>query len=111
MIKRYSFELLNEYEEANAGMFDDTEGQYVLYEDYEKLEDQCKALENDCNSLSLDVQELKQEAAVLRDALEWYAEQSRLCRLIHSEGDKGRNALAADGGALARAALAEGEAK
>ena len=42
----------------------------------------------------------------LREALEWYAEQVRLSRLIHSEGDKGRNALAADGGEKARAALA-----
>ena len=42
----------------------------------------------------------------LRDALAWYAEQARLCRLIHSEGDAGRNALAADGGERARAALA-----
>jgi hypothetical protein len=39
-------------------------------------------------------------------ALEWYGEQARLCRLIHSEGDAGRNALAADGGGIAREALA-----
>ena len=44
----------------------------------------------------------------LREALEWYGEQARLARLIHSEGDKGRNALAADGGEKARAALATG---
>lgn len=43
----------------------------------------------------------------LRKALEWYAEQARLCRLVHSEGDSGRNALANDGGAIARAALAK----
>ncbi len=30
--------------------------------------------------------------------LDWYREQARLCRLIHSEGDAGRHALAADGG-------------
>lgn len=30
--------------------------------------------------------------------LEWYAENARLARLIHSEGDKGRQALADDGG-------------
>jgi hypothetical protein len=41
-----------------------------------------------------------------RAALEWYGEQTRLCRLIHPEGDAGRQALAADGGARARAALA-----
>jgi Lar family restriction alleviation protein len=40
-------------------------------------------------------------------ALEWYAEQTRLCRLIHSEGDSGRHALQADGGEKARAVLAE----
>lgn len=36
-------------------------------------------------------------------ALEWYGEQARLARLIHSEGDAGRNALADDGGKRARA--------
>jgi hypothetical protein len=41
----------------------------------------------------------------LREALEWYAEQTRLCRLIHSEGDIGRQALADDGGKKAREAL------
>ena len=39
------------------------------------------------------------------EALRWYAEQARLCRLIHSEGDAGRHALAADGGKRARKAL------
>ena len=42
----------------------------------------------------------------LEDALEWYAEQARLCRLIHSEGDAGRQSLSDDGGKRARAALA-----
>lgn len=42
---------------------------------------------------------------LLRDQLEWYGEQARLARLIHSEGDKGRNALAEDGGKRARSAL------
>lgn len=41
----------------------------------------------------------------LREALEWYAEQARLCRLITSEGDAGRHALSDDGGKRARAAL------
>ena len=46
----------------------------------------------------------------LRQVLEWYGEQARLARLIHSEGDKGRHALAGDGGKRARAALSkEGE--
>jgi regulator of replication initiation timing len=47
------------------------------------------------------------EITRLRTELEWYGEQARLCRLIHSEGDKGRHALSADGGNRARAALAE----
>jgi hypothetical protein len=38
-------------------------------------------------------------------ALEFYAENGRLCRLIHSGGDAGRNALAEDGGKIAQAAL------
>lgn len=42
----------------------------------------------------------------LREALEWYGEQARLARLIHSEGDKGRWALAEDGGKRAREVLA-----
>ena len=43
--------------------------------------------------------------AELEAELAWYGEQARLCRLIHSEGDAGRNALAADGGKRAREAL------
>lgn len=48
----------------------------------------------------------------MAEALAWYGEQARLARLIHSEGDAGRHALAVDGGAKARAALlqARGEA-
>ena len=38
--------------------------------------------------------------------LEWYGEQARLARVIHSEGDKGRHMLASDGGSRASAALA-----
>lgn len=41
----------------------------------------------------------------LAAALAWYGEQSRLARLIHSEGDAGRQALAQDGGTLARTTL------
>lgn len=42
----------------------------------------------------------------LVEALEWYGEQARLARLIHSEGDAGRHALAADGGKRASDVLA-----
>lgn len=45
------------------------------------------------------------ERDAMWDALQWYGENSRLARLIHSEGDVGRNAIAADGGSRARAAL------
>ena len=40
------------------------------------------------------------------EALRWYGEQTRLARLIHSEGDAGRHALQADGGKRAVEALA-----
>lgn len=49
---------------------------------------------------------LQLENAELRKALEWYGEQARLARLIHSEGDAGRNSLSQDGGLRARQALA-----
>ena len=42
----------------------------------------------------------------LRNALAWYGEQARLARLVHSEGDPGRWALAEDGGKRAREVLA-----
>lgn len=42
----------------------------------------------------------------MEDTLEWYAEQARLCRLAHSEGDAGRQSLSDDGGKRALAALA-----
>lgn len=51
-------------------------------------------------------EEAPAEAEKLQMALEWYGEQARLARLIHSEGDKGRQALADDGGKRARQALA-----
>ncbi len=41
----------------------------------------------------------------LERALQWYGEQARLARLIHSEGDAGRHALANDGGTKALNAL------
>lgn len=49
--------------------------------------------------------DLQAENARLRGELKWYGEQARLSRLIHSEGDAGRNALSADGGERARLAL------
>lgn len=55
---------------------------------------------------ALEIIETKeQRIANLESALEWYGEQSRLVRLIHNEGDKGRQALADDGGRRDRAIL------
>lgn len=53
------------------------------------------------------ITELEAANAELVDVLHFYEEQSRLCRLIHSEGDPGRNSLAKDGGNKARAAIAK----
>lgn len=49
------------------------------------------------------------EVEKLREALAWYGEQARLCRLIHSQGDLGRHALQNDGGTIARAALGDSQ--
>jgi len=54
-----------------------------------------------------EVKKLTATVERMRGALEWYGEQSRLARLIHSEGDAGRYAIAADGGKRARAAITE----
>ncbi len=48
---------------------------------------------------------LEAEAQRMREALEWYEEKARLCRLIHNEGEAARQALHRDGGAIACAAL------
>lgn len=56
-------------------------------------------------ALEADLAKEKAENARMREALEWYGEQSRLARLIYSGGDPGRHAIAADGGKRARAAL------
>jgi len=48
---------------------------------------------------------LRENREQLERALCWYGENARLCKLIHSEGDLGRNNLDADGGSRARAAL------
>lgn len=45
----------------------------------------------------------------LEEGVRWYGEQSRLCRLVHSEGESGRNALSNDGGRKARALLEKKE--
>ena len=45
------------------------------------------------------------EVKALIEALRWYGEQARLCRLIHYEGDTGRHNLQSDGGDKANTAL------
>jgi len=47
------------------------------------------------------------ESGRLREALTWYEEQVRCCRMITSQGNSARNSLDADGGKRARAALAK----
>jgi hypothetical protein len=49
--------------------------------------------------------DMQAEVERLRAALEWYGENARLARLIHSGGDSGRAALANDGGKRAIAVL------
>jgi hypothetical protein len=48
--------------------------------------------------------DVKAKLLVIRQVLNWYAEQTRLCKLIHSEGDSGRYALSDDGGKRAKEA-------
>lgn len=82
-----------------------TETQRQIYDHYQKASTINKEAvstldsERECNAL------LTAEIDRLRQTLEWYAEQARLCRLIHSEGDAGRHALSEDGGKRARQAL------
>jgi predicted nucleic acid-binding Zn-ribbon protein len=51
----------------------------------------------------------QQQIAALREALEWYRDRAAGCRKITSEGNTARHELDADGGARARAALAQTE--
>lgn len=51
--------------------------------------------------VEVDIAAMAARITQLEAALAWYAEQARLARLIHSEGDAGRAALAADGGTRA----------
>ena len=60
---------------------------------------------NTLKAVSAELDSAEAQAKTLREALAWYAEQARLARLIHSEGDAGRSALAHDGGKRAIAAL------
>lgn len=70
--------------------------------------DQIAAISAATAPLAAELLAARKEIAGLREGLGWYAEQTRLCRLIHSEGDAGRNALAKDGGQRARNLIAGG---
>lgn len=52
------------------------------------------------------IEQLEEENARMRAALEWYADMATDCRKITSEGDIARRALDKDGGDRARFALA-----
>lgn len=67
------------------------------------------ALHNAFPELEATIRAQAAQIAAMREALEWYGEQSRLCRLIHREGDPGRKALDDDGGKRASAALKASE--
>jgi hypothetical protein len=61
-----------------------------------------------CGCTTLEIAEWRKNRIVeLESVVRWYGEQATLARLIHSEGDKGRHALAADGGKTARETLKE----
>ena len=59
------------------------------------------------NEAAAEITRLREEVEKLKVALAWYGEQARLARLVHSEGDRGRHALADDGGKRASAALTQ----
>ena len=67
------------------------DGSWVKHDDYLALCDE--------------TERLRAENERLRAELAWYGEQSRLARIIHSEGASGRHALQADGGHRARDAI------
>ena len=75
-----------------------------------RLAGELEQARQDLAALRQRVEELERERDELRDGLAWYGEQSRLARLIHSEGDAGRNAIANDGGRRAARLLAGREA-
>ena len=63
-----------------------------------KLVDRAEKAEQEVVDLHREIWELEARTKLLEETLEWYGENARLCRLIHSGGDVGRYALAGDGG-------------
>jgi hypothetical protein len=80
---------------------------YLTCEQFATLERDLDEIKENMQNIIADRNALRAEKARLREVLEWYGEQARLCRLIHSEGDLGRYAICDDGGSRARAALAQ----
>lgn len=60
-----------------------------------------------CAEAAAHIEAQDERIKALEAGLSWYREQARLCRLIHSEGDQGRHALADDGGKRAASLLDE----
>ena len=77
----------------------------ALYDEVKRLRLRAAHAEHTTDAAISEVRRLEAERDALRAALEWYGEQARLARLVHSGGDAGRHALANDGGNRARAAL------
>jgi uncharacterized protein (DUF3084 family) len=95
-------QLRSEWRIQNACIADQHDTIAAHADEIQLLREEVKELNTAYSRVMKKVEEAKDYA----EALEWYGEQARLARLIHSEGNAGRNALAADGGKKARAALA-----
>lgn len=65
----------------------------------------CAGVNADGNPRCFELVDARAEIEILTEALQWYAEQAALCRKLGAGGDKGRQALDADGGKRAYAAL------
>lgn len=55
------------------------------------------------------IRQLREQNGEMLSLLKWYRDHARLTRLIHSEGDAGRHALANDGGEKANTLIAKVE--
>jgi hypothetical protein len=89
-MKRYETFLDKHCGQPFANIEEDANGGLVMY-------DEAQA----------EIDAIKAQNAELLAALGWYGEHSRLARLITSEGDAGRNAIASDGGQKAIEAIAK----
>jgi chromosome segregation ATPase len=78
-----------------------------MHDRYNSAQDTLVALRAEIAQVRERAETAEAKLAQAAGVLKWYAEQARLARLIHAEGDVGRHAIANDGGALARAVLSE----